>query len=112
MSRPNNPTTAWHSDDEYEFPEGIDWSTVGPTEGDGPNLETAVGTQTRTPVSSNPPPSSEPPQRPSSSSSSYGFTDLETLNEDDLAELDETERLHGLVTGEWTWPARHPMRSS
>jgi len=100
MSRPDNATTGWHSDDEYEFPEGIDWSTVGPIEGDEPNL----GVQTQPPASSNPPPPSELPQRPGSSSSSYGFTDLETLNEDDLAELDETERLYGLVTGEWTEP--------
>ena len=98
MSQPDNSTTGWHSDDEYEFPEGIDWSTVGPIESDEQNL---AGVQTQ------PPPPSEPPQRPGSSSSSYGFTDLETLNEDDLAELDETERLYGLIAGEWIEPTHH-----
>jgi len=100
MSRPINSTAGWHSDDEYEFPEGIDWSAVGPIEGDEPNLVTTAGAQTQPFAPSNPPPSSEPPQRPGSSSSSYGFTDFETLDEGDLAELDETERLYGLVTGE------------
>jgi len=100
MSRPNNSTAGWHSDDEYEFPEGVNWDAVCPTEGDGPSLETTVEVQTQPSVSSNPPPSSELPQRPGSSSSSYGFVDFELLNEDDLAELDETERLYGVVPGE------------
>jgi len=115
MSRHDNSTAGWHSDDEYQFPEGVDWNTIGHIEGDGPDLETTAGVdvQTQPPTSSNPPPPSELPQRPSSSSSSYGFTDLETLNEDDLAELDETERLYGLVTGKWTEPtiSHSPMRS-
>lgn len=91
--------TGRHGDDEYEFPdelEGIDWSAVGHIEGDEPKPETTP----RVSEGGDPPLSAEPPPRPGSSSSSYGFPDIGTLNEDDLAELDETERLYGLTTGE------------
>ena len=90
----NTSTTGQHDDDEYEFPddlEGIDWSIVGPIEGDEPKPETASGSVA--------PPSDLPP-RPGSSSSSYGFSDIETLDANDLAELDEIERLYGLTVGE------------
>jgi len=103
MPQPNNPATSRRDDDEYEFPdelEGIDWSTVGPIEGDEPKPETATGAQTQSSAPVGPPPPTEPPPRPGSSSSSYGFADIETLDEGDLAELDETERLYGLATGE------------
>lgn len=109
MSQSNNSATSRRGDDEYEFPdelEGIDWSSVGPIEGDEPKPETTVQTQSSAPV--DPPPLTEPPPRPSSSSSSYGFPDIETLDEDDLAELDETERLYGLAAGERTHLAYHP----
>ena len=102
MSQPNNSTTSLRDDDEYEFPdelEGIDWSAVGPIEGDEPKPETPAEEQTQS-APDDPPPPTELPPRPGSSSSSYGFTDIETLDEDDLAELDETERLYGLATGE------------
>jgi hypothetical protein len=107
MSQPNNSTTGLRGD-EYEFPdelEGIDWSAVGPIEGDEPKPETPAEGQTQ---SSAPPPPTELLSRPGSSSSSYGFADIETLDEDDLAELDETERLYGLATGEQTKPIRRP----
>jgi len=108
MSQPNNSTTSLRDDDEYEFPdelEGIDWSAVGLIEGDEPKPETPTEEQTQS-APDDPPPPTELPPRPGSSSSSYGFTDIETLDEDDLAELDETERLYGLATGERTV---HPL---
>ena len=110
MSQPNNSTTSLRDDDEYEFPdelEGIDWSAVGPIEGDEPKPETPAEEQTQS-APDDPPPPTELPPRPGSSSSSYGFTDIETLDEDDLAELDETERLYGLATGERTKSAHYP----
>lgn len=103
----SNSTTSRRGDDEYEFPdelEGIDWSTVGPIEGDEPNPGTPAGEQTQSSILDDSPLPTELPPRPSSSSSSYGFADIETLDEDDLAELDETERLYGLTTGELTKP--------
>jgi hypothetical protein len=111
MSQPNS--TTGRRDDEYEFPdelEGIDWSAVGPIEGDEPKSETTAGAQTQTSAPDESPPPTEPPPRPGSTSSSYGFADIETLDEDDLAELDETERLYGLATGEWMRPTT-PMYS-
>ncbi|KAF9647476.1 hypothetical protein BDM02DRAFT_3270184 [Thelephora ganbajun] len=103
MPQPNNPTTSRRGDDEYEFPdelEGIDWSVVGPIEGDEPKPETATTGQTQSSVPNEHPPPMELPPRPDSSSSSYGFAEIETLDEDDLAELDQTERLYGLATEE------------
>ena len=100
--QPNTSTTSRRDDDEYEFPdelEGIDWSVVGPIEGDEPEPETTAVEQTQTSAPVVPP--TDLPPRPGSSSSSYGFADIETLDADDLAELDETERLYGLVTGKW-----------
>lgn len=111
MSQPNNHTTGLRCDDEYEFPdelEGIDWSAVGPIEGDEPKPEIAAEEQTQSSAPDDPPLSMELPPRPASSSSSYGFADIETLDEDDLAELDETERLYGLTTGEQTQLTSHP----
>jgi hypothetical protein len=105
MSQPNNSMTTRRGDDEYEFPdelEGIDWSAVGPIEGDEPKPETTAGVQTQPPATDDPHPPTEPPPRPGSSSSSYGFDDIQTLDDDDLAELDQMERLYGLATGEWT----------
>ena len=107
MSQPNNSATGLRGDDEYEFPdelEGIDWSTVGSIEGDEPKTEE----QTQSSAPDDPPPPTELPPRPGSSSSSYGFADIETLDEYDLAELDETERLYGLATGEQTKPTCRP----
>lgn len=116
MSQPNNSTTTRRDEDEYEFPdelEGIDWSVVGPIEGDEPKPETPAGEQIQRFAPDDPPPPTEPPPRPASSSSSYGFAEIETLDENDLAELDETERLYGLTTGEWTQPIQHtPLYSS
>ena len=112
MSQPNNSATSLCGDDEYEFPdelEGIDWSAVGPIEGDEPKPEIPAEEQTQSSAPDDPPSSRELPPRPGSSSSSYGFTDIETLDEDDLAELDETERLYGLTTGEQTNPTQPPM---
>jgi len=99
MSEPNYSATSRHDDNEYEFPdelEGIDWSAVGPIKGDEPKPETTA------PVSehSDQPLFAELPPRPGSSSSSYEFPNIETLDEDDLAELDEMERLYGLTSGE------------
>jgi len=105
MSQRNSSTTSRRGDDEYEFPdelEGIDWSAVGPIEGDEPKPEATTGVQTQPSASDNPPPPTELPPRPGSSSSSYGFADIETLDENDLAELDQTERSYGLATGERT----------
>ncbi|KAF9785951.1 hypothetical protein BJ322DRAFT_1210521 [Thelephora terrestris] len=105
MSQPSNATTSGHVYDEYEFPdelEGIDWSAVGPIEGDEPKPETTtqVQTQSSVPEENTPSPPTELPPRPSSSSSSYGFPEIDALDEGDLAELDETERLYGLITEE------------
>ena len=111
MSQPNNSTTGRRGDDEFEFLdelEGIDWSTVGPIEGDEQKPETAVGEQIQSSAPGDPPPPMELPLRPGSSSSSYGFADIETLDEGDLAELDETERLYGLTTGERTQSTHYP----
>lgn len=111
MSQLNSSATSRRDDDEYEFPdelEGIDWSTVGPIEGDEPK----PGTTARVSEDGHPPLSTELPPRPGSSSSSYGFPDIETLDEDDLAELDETERLYGLTTGEPVPPAHQPHAHS
>ena len=110
MSQPNNPATSRHGDDEYEFSDeldGIDWSAVGPIEGDEPKPATTVQAQIQPsiPEECDPPPPTEPPPRPGSSSSSYGFPEIEALDEDDLAELDEMERLYGLTTGEREYPA-------
>lgn len=104
MSRSNNSATGRRGDDEYVFPdelEGIDWSTVGSIEGDEPKLGTEQ-TQPQSSMSQGgiPPSPTELPPRPGSSSSSYGFPDIATLDEDDLAELDETERLYGLAMRE------------
>ena len=110
MSQPNNSTTGLCGNDEYEFPdelEGIDWSAVGPIEGDEPKRETPEE-QTQSSAPDDPPPPTELPPRPGSSSSSYGFADIETLDEDDLAELNETERLYGLTTGEQTKSTHRP----
>ena len=99
MSQFNSSATGRHSDDEDEFPdelEGIDWSAVGPLEGDEPRPETTA----RVSEDGDPLLSTEPPPRPGSSSSSYGFPEIGTLDEDDLAELDEMERLYGFTTGE------------
>lgn len=107
MSGLNNTATSWRSDDEYEFPdelEGIDWSVVGPIEGDEPKPESTTAVRVQQLAPEGPPHHTELPPRPGSSSSSYGFTDIETLDEDDLAELDETERQYGLVAGQWPRP--------
>lgn len=111
MSQPNNPATSLRCEDEYEFPdelEGIDWSAVGPIEGDEPKPEIAPVEQTQFSAPDDPSLPTELPPRPASSSSSYGFADIETLDEDDLAELDETERLYGLTTGEQIQLTSHP----
>jgi len=103
MSQPNNSTTSRRGEDEYEFPdelEGIDWSTVGHIEGDEPKSRTPAEQRIQPFTPDNPPLPTELPPRPGSSASSYGFADIETLDENDLAELDETERLYGLTTGE------------
>lgn len=107
MSQPNDPTTSLCCDGEYEFPdelEGIDWSVVGPIEGDEPKPEE----QTQSSAPDDPSLPTDLPSRPASRSSSYGFADIETLDEDDLAELDETERLYGLTTGEQTQLTSYP----
>lgn len=103
MAQLNYSVTSRRDDDEYEFAdglEGIDWSAVGPLEGDEPKQGTT------TPVSEDggPPLSTELPPRPGSSCSSYGFPDIGTLDEDDLARLNEAERLYGLATGELERP--------
>ena len=111
MPQPNNSVASQRDDDEYEFPdelEGIDWSAVGSVEGDEPAPEPTAGVQTQLSATDGLPPPTEPPPRPGSSSSSYGFTDIETLDEEDLAELNEMERLYGLVTGEPLTPTHHP----
>ena len=98
-SQPSTSTTSQHDNDEYEFPddlEGIDWSIVGPIEGDKLYPETASAVVA--------PPTDLPP-RPGSSSSSYGFSDFENLDAGDFAELNETERLYALEIGEQTDPS-------
>lgn len=111
MSQPNYSATSRRGDDEYEFPdelEGIDWSSVGPIEGDEPKPETTA----RVSEDGAPPLSTELPPRPGSSASSYGFPEIDALDEDDLAELDETERLYGLITGELAHFSPPPLCSS
>ena len=117
MSQPNNPATSRHGDDEYEFSDeldGIDWSAVGPIEGDEPKPATTVQAQIQPsiPEECDPPPPTEPPPRPGSSSSSYGFSDLEALDEGELATLDEMEREYGLTTGEHERSVPLPLCSS
>jgi hypothetical protein len=114
MSQLNSSATSRRDDDEYEFPDeldGIDWSTVGPIEGDEPKPEIMA----RVSEVGDPPLSTEVPPRPGSSCSSYGFPDIGTLDEGDLAELNETERLYGLTTGELAQatyrPYAHPRSS-
>ena len=107
----SNDFTSGLRDDEYEFPddlEGIDWSTVGPIEGDEPKPEITARVQTQSSLPESQSPATELPPRPSSSSSSYGFPDIGTLDEDDLAELNETERLYGLTSGDCTQPIHRP----
>jgi len=108
MSQSNNSTTNWCDDDDYEFGlDGIDWSAIGRIEGDEPESKVIAGAKTQPSTSSDPPPPTEIPPRAGSSPSSYGFADIETLDEDDVAKLEETERLYALETGERTCPARH-----
>lgn len=112
MSQPSDSAIRCHGADEDEFPddlEGIDWSVVGPIEGDEPKPEKAAKAnfQPSIPEESDPPQPTELPPRPGSSSSSYGF-EIETLDEDDLATLDGMERSNGLIAGEREQPTpRH-----
>jgi hypothetical protein len=116
MPQSNDFTSRLRDDDEYEFPdelEGIDWSAVGPIEGDEPKPERTARVQTQSALpESQESLATELPPRPGSSSSSYGFPDIGSLDEDDLAELNETERLYGLTPGDCTQliyrPYPHP----
>ena len=111
----SNDFTSGLRDDEYEFPddlEGIDWSTVGPIEGDEPKPEITARVQTQSSIPESQSPATELPPRPSSSSSSYGFPDIRSLDENDLAELNETERLYGLTPGECAQLIHRPCAHS
>ena len=111
----SNDFTSGLRDDEYEFPddlEGIDWSAVGPIEGDEPKPEIIARVQTQSSLPESQSPATELPPRPSSSSSSYGFPDIGSLDENDLAELDETERLYGLTPGEYAQLIHRPCAHS
>ena len=109
MPQPNNPATSGHSDDEYEFPDDIDWSAVG-SAGDElaqPEIQSSVSEGCDPPTIT-----TDLPPRPGSSSSSYGFSDLEALDEGELATLDEMEREYGLTTGEHERSVPLPLCSS
>jgi hypothetical protein len=104
------PQVSRSSNDEDEYPndfEGIDWSLVTYLEGDekGPQAPIPIAAT----IGDVPASSLEPPPRPLSSTSSYGFADVQTLDDDDLAILDQIQRLAGGVPGEFAEPTHATM---